>query len=147
MMNNLVIENIITYKHNNISLKMDFYLNLNILLNLAKLYSTKTNKLKSLEICNISENTLKKYTKEEFIAFKLEDKPVEKLVENPGLTMKEKFCVIYNLTKEKLNNNNDIRLIKLNNLLKSLNESEEDELLDVITITMTNPSGILYDLI
>jgi len=43
-----------------------------------------------------------------------------------------------------LNNNDDFRVIELNTILKSLNESEEDELMDVITMTISKSGEILF---
>lgn len=123
---------------------MDFHMNSLILLSIAKAYATKTNKIKSLEVSKLAENTFNQYTKEEFIFFRSEDQPLQN---NPGATLKEKFHFIYILTKEKLINNNDLRLVELNNLLQSLNKNEEDELMDVITMTLTKPGEILYDLL
>ena len=116
---------------------MDKHTSSLILLMIAKEYADKTNKLKSLEICKIAENTLKNYTKEEFMTsmdFKLQ-----------GMTLEEKILFSYVFIKEKLSKNNDPRLIEINDLLKSLNKDEEDELMDVIIITMTKPSEIILN--
>lgn len=122
---------------------MEFYTSSLMLLATANVYATKTNKLKNLEVCKIAENTFKKYTMEEFIAFKSEDTHIG---ENPGTTLKEKISFLYILIKEKLNKNDDVRLFELNEILKSLSESEEDELIDVITMTITRPGEILFQI-
>lgn len=119
---------------------MEFYTITGMLLGLVNMYATKINKLKSLEVCKIAENTFKNYTMEEFMSFKSE---ATTLTDNPGTTIKEKMVVLYFLIKEKLSENNDIRLVELNEILKSLSTSEEDELIDVITVTFTRPGEIL----
>jgi len=123
---------------------MEFYDNLFILLAIAKIYSSKTNKKKSLEIINLSGNILKQYTKEEFRIFQPGNIIIDtELEENPGETLYEKFNFLYNLIKEKLIDNNDIRLNELNNLINTLNKSEEEELINIIIQTMTNPADII----
>jgi len=120
---------------------MDPYTSSLMLLMIAKEYANKTNKFKSLEVCEIAEKTLlKSYTKEEFMSFmdiKLDGLPLQ---ENPGTSLKEKFYFIYSLIKEKLSKNNDDKLIEINKTLKSLKKDEEDELVDVIIMTMMKPS-------
>ena len=120
---------------------MELYVGLLTLVTTAKVYATKTNKVKSLEICDIAENTLKNYTMEEFASLKSDKSPIG---ENPGITLKEKYHFLYVLTKEKLSNNDDSRLIELNQTLRSLSKIEEDELMDIITMTMSRPAEILY---
>ena len=100
---------------------MEFYTSTGILLCLVNMYATKINKLKSLDVCKIAENTFKNYTMEEFMSFKSEDTT---LTDNPGTTLKEKMTVLYFLIKEKLSKNDDIRLVKLNEILKSLSTSK-----------------------
>jgi len=116
---------------------MDQHTSSLILLMVAKEYANKTNRLKSLEVCEIAENTLKNYIKEEFTTsmdFKLQ-----------GTTLEEKILFSYVFIKEKLSKNNDPRLIKINETLKSLNKDKEDELMDVIIMTMVKPSEILFN--
>jgi hypothetical protein len=125
---------------------MDPYNSSLILLMIAKEYANKTNKFKSLEVCEIAEKTLlKSYTKEEFMSFmdiKLDGSPLQ---ENPGKSLNEKFYFLYTLIKEKLSKNNDNKLIEINESLKSLNKDDEEELMDVIIMTMMKPGDIILN--
>lgn len=125
---------------------MDLYTSSLMLLMIAKEYANKTNKFRSLEVCEIAEKTLlKSYTKEEFMSFidvKLDGLPLQ---ENPGTSLNEKFYFLYTLIKEKLSKNNDDKLIEINQILKSLNKDEEDELMDVIIMTMMKPGDIILN--
>lgn len=107
----------------------------------VNLYATKTCDLKTLEICEIATNTLKSYTLEEFASFNKAE-PTQSI--KPGSTLREIFLCLYTATKERLNKNSDPRLESINNLLKSLTISEENDLLDVITTVLTNPGNVLY---
>lgn len=115
--------------------KMELYTGSILLLSSAQAYADKTNKVKSLEICKASINVFKRYTLEEFMLFKTQDAEILDIPTNP----KEKHALIYQTVKKRLQKSNDERLIELNALLKSLTTDEENEILDVINVILSNP--------
>jgi tRNA A37 N6-isopentenylltransferase MiaA len=119
---------------------MELYVGSGFLLATAQVHATKTNKVKSLEVCKVASKTFKQYTVQEFMTFKAEDSPLQDI---PVITLKERYNFMYQLIKERLNKNDDQRLIELNSLLNSLTKDEEDELIDVITVSMSNPGEVL----
>jgi len=77
---------------------MKFYAGSLSLVATAKLYAIKTNKVKSLEICNISETTLKNYTVEEFMSFRSDKSPIrEKFRHN---IKRKNFIFIYSYQRK-----------------------------------------------
>ena len=123
---------------------MELYVGSSLLLATAQIHATKTNKTKSLEVCNVALDTFKTYTPTEFMAFKALDEPIQDI---PVSTMKERYHFIYLLIKERLSKNDDERLVELNKILESLSKDEEDELMDVVTASMSRPGDVLFDFI
>lgn len=124
---------------------MDLYLGLGFSLAVINKYATDTNQVKCIEICDCAINTFKNYTLSEFCIVSAEihtDNPII-LVD---YSMKEKYGVLYEHVKKELNKNDDQRLAELNSLLSQLTHTEEDELLDVITKSLSNPGKVLYNL-
>ena len=112
-----------------------------MLLATAQIHATKINKIKSLEVCKIALDTFKSYTPAEFMLFKSQD---DSKIDIPVTTMKERYHFIYQLIKHRLSKNDDERLVEINSLLRSLSKDEEDELMDVITVSMSRPGDVLF---
>ena len=125
---------------------MELYSTALICAGTIKIYASRMNKTKTLEICEIAITTLKSYTQEEFTSFNQDEVPLLNTpLQNPSSTQKEKFTFLYTCTKEKMSKNPDVRVEHINNLLNSLTESEESDLLDDITVVMSNPGKVLFN--
>ena len=124
---------------------MELYTGLGMLLAIGDIYSTKNNRIKCSEICKLAAITLMKYTLVEFMEFKFNANG-EPLQQIPEETVNGKLIFLYKLAKEKLLRNNDEKLIELNILLQSLTKEEEEDLMDVLIVSITKPGDILYNL-
>lgn len=76
------------------------------------------------------------------MTIKLNDNEPLKL--NPSMQGRDKIQVLYETLKERILKNDDSRLVELNKILKTLTKLEEDELIEVVTMSVTRPGDILF---
>jgi inorganic pyrophosphatase/exopolyphosphatase len=112
---------------------------------IAIYFANKNKKPKCIEIFEVTKKVLETYTDLEFSEY-ANSRPQENLEVNEGKTSKEKFRVLFYSVKEKMVNNDSPKLVDINNLLRNLTETEENDLIDIIDLAMTCPYEALADL-
>jgi hypothetical protein len=112
---------------------------------IAIYFSNKNNKPKCVEIFEVTKNILETYTDQEFSEY-ANFRPHEGLKVNEGTTTNEKFRVIFYSIREKVGSNDSPKLVEINNLLRNLTETEENDLIGIIDLAMTCPYEALSEL-
>jgi len=112
---------------------------------IAIYFSNKNNKPKCTEIFEVTKKVLETYTDLEFSKY-ANYQPQENLKVSEGKTSNEKFRVLFYSVKEKITSNESPKLVYINNLLRNLTETEENDLINILDLAMTCPYEALSEL-
>jgi len=112
---------------------------------IALYFSNKNNKPKCIEIFKVTKKVLETYTDQEFSEYATL-RPQENLKDNEGKTINGKFRILFYSVRTKMAGNDSPKLVEINNLLRNLTETEENDLVDIIEFAMTSPYEALSEL-